>query len=78
MLNLITYSYISNRYGKGTKVQNIQSVIRLLEREDTPKEQISSLEVQLKENEMLAFGMPAEHSFEAYADKLHHLLKQLD
>lgn len=78
MLNLITYAYISNRYGKGTKVQNIQSVIKLLETEDTPKEQTSSLEAQLKENEMLAFGMPGEHSFEAYADKLHNLLKQLD
>lgn len=77
-LNNIVYSYVANRFGKGTSIQNIQSTVKLLRVEEIPEDQIDATEKLLKENEMFAFGMPTELNFETFLEKTATLLKQLD
>jgi hypothetical protein len=78
MLNNIAYDYVSDKYGKGSKVRNIQSSALLLEQAGLEADSIKKLRTQLEENEMLAFGMPARDEFETYSKELLDILKTLD
>lgn len=77
-LNNIVYNYISARFGNGQNIQSIQSSIHLLEKEGIDLAHINQLKQQLKDFEMLAFGMPVMQEFKVYIDKLLELLKKLD
>lgn len=77
-INLLIYTFISDRFAKGKDTNSIQSVISILKDQQIDSSLIEQLEKILKDNELYTYGMPLPGEFQTYKDELIKILENID